>query len=232
MNTSIRQLFDGESSTYTYLIIDEATRAAALVDPVREKLDRDLGLVADLGLHLALVLETHVHADHVTSAGELRRRTGAQTVASHRGAACVDRPVRHGDTITLGETTIDVLETPGHTDDGLTYRVGADLFTGDTLLVRGCGRSDFQNGDAGALYDAITETLFAFDDATRVWPGHDYKGFTMTTIGEERRHNPRVAGRSRPEFIALMGALGLPPPKKLAEAVPANLACGEPAGPR
>jgi glyoxylase-like metal-dependent hydrolase (beta-lactamase superfamily II) len=178
------------------------------------------------------VLETHVHADHVTSAGELRRRTGAQTVASHRGAACVDRPVRHGDTITLGETTIDVLETPGHTDDGLTYRVGADLFTGDTLLVRGCGRSDFQNGDAGALYDAITETLFAFDDATRVWPGHDYKGFTMTTIGEERRHNPRVAGRSRPEFIALMGALGLPPPKKLAEAVPANLACGEPAGPR
>jgi glyoxylase-like metal-dependent hydrolase (beta-lactamase superfamily II) len=232
VNTSIRQLFDGESSTYTYLIIDEATRAAALVDPVREKLDRDLGLVADLGLHLALVLETHVHADHVTSAGELRRRTGAQTVASHRGAACVDRPVRHGDTITLGETTIDVLETPGHTDDGLTYRVGADLFTGDTLLVRGCGRSDFQNGDAGALYDAITETLFAFDDATRVWPGHDYKGFTMTTIGEERRHNPRVAGRSRPEFIALMGALGLPPPKKLAEAVPANLACGEPAGPR
>jgi sulfur dioxygenase len=232
VNTSIRQLFDGESSTYTYLIIDEATRAAALVDPVREKLDRDLGLVADLGLHLALVLETHVHADHVTSAGELRRRTGAQTVASHRGAACVDRPVRNGDTITLGETTIDVLETPGHTDDGLTYRVGADLFTGDTLLVRGCGRSDFQNGDAGALYDAITETLFAFDDATRVWPGHDYKGFTMTTIGEERRHNPRVAGRSRPEFIALMGALGLPPPKKLAEAVPANLACGEPAGPR
>lgn len=229
MNTSIRQLFDGESSTYSYLIIDEATRKAALLDPVREKLDRDLKLVAELGLDLTLVLETHVHADHVTSAGELRRRTGAQTVASHRGAACVDRPVRHSDTLALGETTIHVLETPGHTDDGLTYRVGADLFTGDTLLVRGCGRSDFQNGDAGALYDAITETLFAFDDATRVWPGHDYKGFTVTTIGEERRYNPRVAGHTRDAFIALMGALGLPPPKKLAEAVPANLACGDPA---
>ncbi|MFO0611961.1 MAG: MBL fold metallo-hydrolase [Polyangiaceae bacterium] len=222
----LRQLFDHESSTYTYLIADPETRAAALVDPVLEQHDRDLKLLAELGLRLEWVLETHVHADHVTAASLLRARTGARTVASRRGAPCVDVPVDVGDEVRIGTILVKVLPTPGHTDDSVSYLVDGHVFTGDTLLVRGCGRSDFQNGDAGALYDSITGTLFALPDETIVLPGHDYRGFARSTIGEERRHNPRVTGRSREDFIALMGSLGLPPPKKIATAVPANRACG------
>jgi sulfur dioxygenase len=222
----LRQLFDAESSTYTYLVGDPATRRAALIDAVREQTDRDLGLVADLGLTLDLVLDTHVHADHVTAAGALRDRTGARTIASRRGAPCVDEGVGHGDVIRCGDLAIEVLGTPGHTDDGVCYRIGGHVFTGDTLLIRGCGRADFQNGDAGALYDSITTVLFALPDDTVVWPGHDYRGLTSSTIGEEKRHNPRVAGRSRDEFIAIMAGLHLPPPRKLEVAVPANKACG------
>jgi glyoxylase-like metal-dependent hydrolase (beta-lactamase superfamily II) len=221
-----RQLFDSDSSTFTYLVADEATRAAALIDPVREHLERDLELVGQLGLTLALVLETHVHADHVTAAGELRERTGARTYGSERGAPCISEHVRHGDTIALGGLTFEVLETPGHTDDGLTYRLGDRVFTGDTLLIRGCGRSDFQNGDPAALYDSITRVLFALPDDTQVWPAHDYKGMTSSTIGEEKRHNPRVAGKTRDEFVAIMNNLNLPPPRQLDVAVPANRACG------
>jgi glyoxylase-like metal-dependent hydrolase (beta-lactamase superfamily II) len=221
-----RQLFDAESSTYTYLIGDSFSRRAALIDPVLEQTDRDLRLVAELGLELDVVLETHVHADHVTAAGLLRERTGARTVASVAGAPCVDRRVRHGESVRIGELALTVLETPGHTDDGLSYLLGDRVFTGDTLLVRSAGRTDFQNGDAGQLYDAITTVLFRLPDETLVYPAHDYKGMTVSTIGEEKRLNPRIAGKSREEFIALMGALALPPPKKLAIAVPANRACG------
>ena len=224
--TTIRQLFDGESSTYTYLVADRDAGVAALIDPVLEQIERDLTLVGELGLRLAVVLETHVHADHVTAAGQLRERTGARTVAGARGAPCVDLRVGHGDVVPVGGLSLDVLETPGHTDDGVTYRIGDQIFTGDTLLVRGCGRTDFQNGDAGMLYDSITGVLFALPDDTTVWPGHDYKGQTRTTIGEEKRHNPRVAGRSRDEFIAIMAGLHLPPPRKLDLAVTANRACG------
>jgi sulfur dioxygenase len=224
--TTIRQLFDGESSTYTYLVADRDAGVAALIDPVLEQIERDLALVGELGLRLAVVLETHVHADHVTAAGQLRERTGARTVAGARGAPCVDVRVGHGDVVPVGGLSLDVLETPGHTDDGVTYRIGDQIFTGDTLLVRGCGRTDFQNGDAGMLYDSITGVLFALPDDTTVWPGHDYKGQTRTTIGEEKRHNPRVAGRSRDEFIAIMAGLHLPPPRKLDLAVTANRACG------
>jgi glyoxylase-like metal-dependent hydrolase (beta-lactamase superfamily II) len=174
------------------------------------------------------VLETHVHADHVTAAGELRRRTGAATHASTAGAPCVDVRVRHGDRIYVGELAVAVLATPGHTDDGVSYSIPGAVFTGDTLLVRGCGRADFQNGDAGQLYDSITKTLFALPDATIVYPGHDYRGFTSSTIGEEKRWNPRLAAGTRDGFIAVMAALDLPPPRKLAEAVPANRACGSP----
>lgn len=222
----LRQLFDPESSTYSYLVADPASGDAALIDPVREQLERDLGLVAELGLRLRWVLETHVHADHVTAAGALRERTGARTVASAAGAPCIDVRLAHGERLPLGALEIVALETPGHTDDGLSYLVGANVFTGDTLLVRGCGRADFQNGDAGALYDSITRTLFTLPDDTVVWPGHDYRGFTSSTVGEERRCNPRLAGRTRDEFIALMAGLRLPPPKRLAESVPANRACG------
>ena len=221
-----RQLFDSGSSTYTYLLADEATREAALIDPVREQLHRDLTLVRELDLRLVFVLDTHVHADHVTAAGLLRAQTGARTVAGRKGPSCADLRVGQGEQIRLGSLVIEVLETPGHTDDSLTYRVGDHLFTGDALMIRAAGRTDFQNGDAGHLYDTITQVLFALPDATLVHPAHDYKGCTVTTIGEEKRFNARVAGRSRAEFVTLMNGLNLPKPNKIDEAVSANRACG------
>lgn len=222
----IRQLFDADTGTYTYLVADPDTGKAALIDPVLEQIERDLTLVRELGLDLAYVLETHVHADHVTAAGAIRERLSAKTVAGARGAPCVDIAVRHGDGIELGSFTIRVLETPGHTDDSLSFAVPGAVFTGDALLVRGTGRTDFQNGNAGELYDSITRVLFVLPDSTTVYPGHDYKGRTASTIGEEKAHNPRVAGKSRAEFTEIMANLGLPPPKKLAVAVAANRACG------
>ena len=222
----VRQLFDSETSTYTYLLSDPASAKAALVDPVREQLERDLKLVDELGLSLAFVLETHVHADHVTSGGVLADRTGAVTAASCLGAVCASRHLRHGDVVELGAARIRALETPGHTKDSLSFHVDGHVFTGDALLVRGTGRTDFQSGDAGELYDSITGKLFTLPDATLVWPGHDYRGHTVSTIGEEKRHNPRLAGKSRDEFIAIMQGLKLAPPKKIQVAVPANLVCG------
>ncbi len=221
-----RQLFDVETSTYTYLLADPRTRAAALIDPVLEQVERDLRLLEELGLKLTVVLETHVHADHVTSAGVLRERTGAAVAASRRGAPCVDRPVAHGDVVRVGGLEVRVLETPGHTDDSLSFLCEHRLFTGDALLIRSTGRTDFQNGDPGQLYDAITGHLFTLPEDTEVYPGHDYAGHTLSTVGEEKRHNPRLAGRTREEFITLMKARNLPPPRKLDVAVPANRACG------
>jgi sulfur dioxygenase len=222
----LRQLFDAQTSTFTYLLADEKTRRALLIDPVAEQSERDLTLLAELGLTLVYVLETHVHADHVTAASRLRERTGAQTVASELGAPCADVHVRGGDRLALGELEVRVLATPGHTDDSLSFLVGNNVFTGDALLIRGSGRTDFQNGDADALWNSLMNVLFTLPDDTRVYPGHDYKGQTVSTIGEERTLNPRVAGRSREEFIELMRNLKLPPPKHLAVAVPANRACG------
>jgi sulfur dioxygenase len=221
-----RQLFDSESSTYTYLLADPSTRQAVLIDPVREQAERDVAVLAGLELTLTHVLETHVHADHVTAAGWLRERTGCRLVASARGAACADLHVHHGESIPVGGLRLQVLATPGHTDDSLSFHVEGRVFTGDTLLVRGTGRTDFQNGDAGQLHDSITGVLFALPPETLVYPGHDYHGHTVTTIGEEQRLNPRLAGKDRAAFIALMAELRLPPPRKLALAVPANRACG------
>lgn len=221
-----RQLFDAETSTYTYLLADEGTREAALIDPVLEQVDRDLKLLEELGLKLVLVLETHVHADHVTGAGQLRERTGATVAASARGAPCVNRQVAHGDTLRVGGLEVKVLETPGHTDDSLSFLCEGRLFTGDALLIRATGRTDFQNGDAGQLYDSITGRLFTLPEDTVVYPGHDYAGHALSTIGEEKRHNPRLAGRTRGDFITFMKNRQLPPPKKLDIAVPANRACG------
>lgn len=223
----VRQLFDLESSTYTYLIADRAAGVAALIDPVAEHVERDLRLITELDLRLTHVLDTHVHADHVTAAGALRTRTGARTHASAAGAPCVDVALVDGDLIHVGAVTLTVLSTPGHTDDGLTFAVPGAVFTGDTLLVRGCGRADFQNGDAGTLFDSITTRLFTLPDDTIVYPGHDYLGRTVSTIGEEKRWNPRLAGKRKDEFVAIMSQLDLPPPRKLAIAVPANRACGE-----
>jgi glyoxylase-like metal-dependent hydrolase (beta-lactamase superfamily II) len=223
-----RQLFDAESSTYTYLLADEATREAVLIDTVREQVERDCQLLDELGLQLVYVFDTHTHADHVTGAGALRERLGAKTVIGHRAAPCADVHVKQGDVVRVGALAFEVLETPGHTDDSVSYRLGDRVFTGDAMLVRGNGRTDFQNGDAAQLYDTITRVLFALPDATLVYPAHDYKGFTVTTIGEEKRFNPRVAGKSRDEFVAIVGSLHLPMPKKIQEAVPANQACGQP----
>lgn len=222
----LRQLYDRESSTYTYLLADEATGEAALIDPVREQVDRDLRLVTELGLTLGYVLDTHAHADHVTGSGALRERTGARAVASRNGPECADIRVAHGDVIRLGALEIEVLETPGHTDDSVSFRVGGEVFTGDALFVRGTGRTDFQNGDPEALYRSISEVLFALPDDTRVWPGHDYRGHTVSTIGEEKRFNPRVAGKDRAAFVEIMRHLDLPRPAKIDTAVPANRACG------
>lgn len=225
----LRQLFDKETSTYTYLLADAATGDAALIDPVKEQIERDLSLLRELGLTLRWVLETHVHADHVTAAGLLRERTGAKTAASAVGAPCVDRALSSGDTVEVGGFSIRVLETPGHTDDGISYFVEESVghvFTGDTLLVRGCGRADFQNGNPSQLYRSINEVLFRLPPATIVWPGHDYKGHSQSTIAEETQFNPRISGKSEAEFIAIMNALNLPKPAKIDIAVPANRACG------
>ena len=227
-----RQLFDRESSTYTYLLADEETRDAVLIDPVREQTERDIGLLEDFGLTLRYVLETHVHADHVTSAGVLRQRLGAKTVLSAAaGAGCPDVLVEDGDTIEVGSITIEARQTPGHTDGCVTYVVDDGeqkrAFTGDTLLIRGCGRTDFQQGSAANLYASVHEKIFTLPDDTPIYPGHDYKGRTMSTVGEEKRLNPRLGGgRDEVEFARIMANLNLAKPKKIDIAVPANMHCG------
>ncbi len=227
-----RQLFDRESSTYTYLLGDEATGEAVLIDPVLELVDRDVRLLAELGLSLKYTLDTHVHADHVTASGTLRERLGSRAVLSARGgAACASVPVAHGDVLEFGDVALEVRETPGHTDTCVSYYLPEQdmVFTGDTLLVRGCGRTDFQAGDAETLYDSVHEQLFTLPDHTAVYPGHDYRGRTVTTVGEEKTHNPRLGGgRSRAEFVEIMASLDLSLPKKIDVAVPANQKCGVP----
>jgi len=225
------QLFDAVSSTYTYLLRDEASGEAALIDPVDTQAERDLALLEREGLKLRYTLETHTHADHITSAGRLRRLTGATAVAP---AGCsigsADLQVLDGELIGFGKEVIRVINTPGHTAGSASYLWRDNLFTGDALLIMGCGRTDFQGGDAGALYDSVTQRLFTLPDDTRVWPGHDYKGFTMSTIGREKRHNPRLAGKTREQFIELMDKLDLPRPKLMEVAVPANRRLGAPHG--
>ncbi len=223
-----RQFFDHESATYSYLLADPGTREAVLIDSVAEQHERDLEQIRQLNLELRYVLDTHVHADHVTGAGLLRERTGAKTGGGRGGAPCVDLALGDGDRIRIGAFELRVLATPGHTNDSVSFVVDGRVFTGDALLIRGAGRTDFQNGDAGQLYDSLTKVLFALPDETRVYPAHDYRGLTSSTIGEEKRFNARVAGRTREEFVALMEGLHLPQPKRIQEAVPANLACGQP----
>ncbi len=224
-----RQLFDKESSTYTYLIGDETAREAVLVDPVLPQLERDLKILAELDLKLVHVLETHVHADHITSAGRLREVTGCTgVVPDHANVGCADRFVRDGDCLQIGAITITAIATPGHTDSHMAYRINTDrVLSGDALFIRGCGRTDFQNGDAGRLYDSVTQRLFTLPADTLIYPGHDYRGLTVTTVGEELRCNPRFAGRTREQFREFMAKLNLPMPQKIMEALPANELCGQ-----
>lgn len=236
---TFHQLFDPESSTFTYLLIDADTRDALLIDPVDHQIERDLALIDSVGARLVWVVETHTHADHITSAGMLAQRTGASTAAP---SGCEIRPARKqlidGDTLPFGKQTLHAIHTPGHTAGSMSYlweegagdAVVRRVFTGDALLIDGCGRTDFQSGDAGTLYDSLTGKLFTLPDDTLVYPAHDYKGRTHSTIGAERAGNSRVSGRSRDEFIEMMRQLNLPPPRLLQVAVPANRRLGLPDG--
>lgn len=226
------QLFDPVSSTFTYIIAGPDDKEAVIIDPVDHHLERDLAHIERLGLQLAYILETHVHADHVTSAGRLHERTGARTaVPSGCGVPPAELQLHDGETIRFGKgETISVIHTPGHTAGSMSYAWRNNVFTGDALLINGCGRTDFQGGSAEALYDSITGRLFALADDTRVWPCHDYKGQQVSTIGWEKRHNTRVAERTRADFIELMQHLNLPKPQLIDVAVPANRNLGLPHG--
>jgi sulfur dioxygenase len=228
-----RQLFEPQSSAFTYLIGCERSRDAALIDPVLETAERDLALLTELGLTLRYTLETHLHADHVTGAARLREGTGCKAAVPERsGAGHVDLPVREGEAIDIGSLRLDPLYVPGHTDDHHAYLLrsadGPRVFTGDALMIDGCGRTDFQNGDSATLYRSVHDKLFTLDDDTLVYPGHDYQQRHVTSIGQEKARNPRLGGgKTIEEFVAIMAALNLPRPKRMDVAVPANRECGE-----
>lgn len=227
-----RQLFDYETSTYTYLIADRASGKAVLVDSVLEQVERDLNLITELGLTLSYCLETHVHADHITGAGKLRSTTGCLNIVPQGALVdCADRFIQDGEKLQTGAVEILAIATLGHTDSHMAYLVnGTHLLTGDSLLIRGCGRTDFQSGDAYTLFDGITEKLFTLPAETLVYPGHDYRGHTVSTIAEEKQWNSRFRGRTREQFKQFMDQLNLPNPQKIAEAVPANQLCGQSIG--
>jgi len=227
-----RQLFDPTSSTYTYLLADGRTREAVLIDSVFEQHARDAALIRELGLSLVFVLDTHCHADHVTGAWLMKTELGSPIAASETyHAANVDRPLRHGEIVQFGTEGLEVRATPGHTGGDLSF-VTADhrmVFSGDSLLVRGAGRTDFQEGNPHRLFRSIREELFTLPDECALYPAHDYDGRTSSTIGEERLYNPRIGGGAREEdFVGYMNNLGLPHPKQIAVAVPANLRSGRP----
>ena len=227
-----RQLFDPQSSTYTYLLADSATRDAALIDPVFEHARRDGALIEELGLRLAWTLETHVHADHVTGASLLRKRFGSKIALSKEsGAEGADRYLADGEIIAFGMRTLQARATPGHTSGCVTYVLDdlSKAFTGDALLIRGCGRTDFQQGDAHRLFHSVRERVFSLPDDCQLYPGHDYRGLTSSSVVEEKKFNPRLAESiGEGDFVGYMTNLGLPHPKLMAVAVPANLRCGQP----
>ena len=222
-----RQLFDSTSGTYTYLLASRPGGEALIIDPVIERVDRYLQLVRELDLRLVKAADTHLHADHVTGLGALRDRTHCVTVmGEHTKADVVSMRVAEGDRVEIEGLRLNVLYTPGHTDDSYSYLLDDRVFTGDTLLIRGTGRTDFQNGDPRAQYDSIFGKLLKLPEATLVYPAHDYKGDTVSTIGEEKTFNPRLRVKSIDEYVALMNNLNLPNPKMMDVAVPANMRVG------
>jgi glyoxylase-like metal-dependent hydrolase (beta-lactamase superfamily II)/rhodanese-related sulfurtransferase len=222
-----RQLFDSVSGTYSYLLASRAGGEALILDPVLEKVDRYCQLLRELDLKLVKAVDTHLHADHITGLGELRDRTHCVTIMGEQSKAdVVAMRVSDGDRVMIEGLSLDVMYTPGHTDDSYSYLMGDRVFTGDTLLIRGTGRTDFQNGSARAQYDSIFNRLLKLPDETMVFPAHDYKGDTVSTIGEEKRFNPRLQVRSAAEYIELMANLKLPNPKMMDVAVPANMHVG------
>ncbi len=226
--TIFRQLFEPLSSTYTYLLGCEDTGLAILIDPVYPMWERDLAAVGALGLQLAWTVETHVHADHITSAARLRRETGSRIAyPAAAGLPCADLGIEEGKPFEVGSISLAPLFTPGHTDDHLAYVLGDRVFTGDALLIDGCGRTDFQNGDAATLYRSVHDKLFSLPDDCLVYPAHDYNDRHVSTIAQEKKRNPRLGGeRSVEDFVGLMGALDLPYPKFIDHALPGNRLCG------
>jgi glyoxylase-like metal-dependent hydrolase (beta-lactamase superfamily II)/rhodanese-related sulfurtransferase len=229
---TFRQLFDQQSSTYSYLLGDEGSRQALLVDPVFEQARRDAALIHELGLTLVATLETHVHADHVTGAWLLKKQLGSEILVSAScGAAGADRALAHGDRVRFGKHHLEVRATPGHTHGCVTYVLDDEsmAFTGDCLLIRGSGRTDFQQGDAHAMYRSVHGEILRLPATCLLYPAHDYRGLTVTSVGEERRYNPRLGGDiGEADFVGYMENLGLPHPKLIDIAVPANLRCGRP----
>ena len=227
-----RQLFDPTSSTYTYVLADENSREAVIIDTVFEQANRDLALLRELDLELLFAIDTHCHADHVTGAWLMKQKTGCQIAAAKKiGAANVDVALGHGDRIRFGAHTLEVRATPGHTDGCLTYVTEDQMkaFTGDALLIRGCGRSDFQQGDAATLFDSINNQILSLPDACLIYPGHDYSGRTVSSVAEEKAYNARIGGQaSKQDFVGYMDAMQLPHPKHIDVALPANLVSGKP----
>ena len=222
-----RQLFDTQSSTYTYLLAGQRGGEALLIDPVLPRVPQYLQLIHEMDLKLVVAIDTHIHADHVTGIGELRLATQCATaMGDETDTDCVCTRFSDGETISIDGLSMQAWYTPGHTNDSYSFVMRDRVFTGDTLLIRGTGRTDFQNGDAGAQYDSLFGRLLKLADETLVYPAHDYAGRTSSSIGEERLHNPRLQVRSRDAYIAQMEALNLAPPRMIDVAVPANRLCG------
>ncbi len=224
-----RQLFDPQSSTYSYLLADGQSKDAVLIDPVYEQAPRDEALINELGLKLLFTLETHIHADHVSGGWNLKNRLGSKYAASaDSGADCADIYLRDNDIIQFGRYHLQARSTPGHTNGCLTYVLDDETmaFTGDCLLIRGCGRTDFQHGNARSMYRSIHARIFSLPETCLIYPGHDYRGLTVSSVAEERRFNPRLGGQlSEEDFVGYMNNLGLAHPKQMDIAVPANMKC-------
>ena len=223
-----KQLYDLETSTYTYLVADENTKEGVIIDSVKENLERDLALMKELGIKLVYSLDTHIHADHITATKLISERTGAKTVSPWTAQVpCADILLQDGQTLNFGRHELKGIYTPGHTNTCMSYLIAGMVFTGDALFIRGTGRTDFQSGSAEALYSSIKDKLYTLPENTLVYPGHDYRGMLVSTIGEEKQFNPRInINTSQEDFIQTMKNLKLADPKKIHEAVPANLKCG------
>jgi sulfur dioxygenase len=228
-NLVFRQLFDYETWTYTYLLFDPERLEGILIDSVKEQVERDVKQINELGVKLKYNLETHVHADHITGADDIRRKTGASVVyGAGAGVPCSDINMEDGGELNFGRFIVKALSTPGHTDGCTSYYIDGRVFTGDAMLIRGCGRTDFQQGSADSLYESVNGKLFTLPDETLVYPAHDYKGMQVSSIAEEKKYNPRLGGgKTKAEFIEIMDNLNLAKPKRIDVSVPANMKCGK-----
>ncbi|SAL50188.1 beta-lactamase domain-containing protein [Caballeronia udeis] len=227
-----RQFFDTQSSTYTYVLASRAGGEAVIIDPVKEQLEQYLKVIEQLDLHLVHAIDTHTHADHITALGDLRDATHCTTIMGELSKAhCVSQHVRDDEILRIDGIALRALYTPGHTDESFSFVLNPlapqAVFSGDVLLIRGSGRTDFQGGDAHRSWDSIVNKLFKLPDATTLYPAHDYKGWTASSIGEEKHFNPRLAGKTESEYVEIMKSLNLPNPKMMDVAIPANLDCGQ-----